>query len=73
MQEITQAVAAAIIMAKLNSPSNMTNYRVPPKEPLPAPIVQVVKPPAPRVVLPPVNCCSQYVIPLPETRIRIVK
>ena len=75
MQELTQAMQAALIMAKLQSPSNMTNYRVPPNEPPRAPIVRVVTPPAPPsgVVLRPLNCCSQYVIPLPETRVRIVK
>lgn len=74
MQELTQAMQAALIMAKLQSPSNMTNYRVPPKEPPPAPIVRVVTPPKPSLASPPVGpCCTSYTIPLPETRIRVVK
>ena len=65
-------VAARVLTRPL--PSNLSGYRVPPREGPPAPVVVVQRPPAPSLANPPMgSCCTSYTIPLPETRVRIVK
>lgn len=69
---LTPAEAAAI-MARLDSPSNLTNVVLAPPEPqYPRPPVVIYKqappPPSPKVVFRPLTCCDKYVIRIPRER-----
>ena len=63
---------AAAIVARLDSPTNMTHYVVAPTPEYPRPPVVIVKQPLPRptnvVDFRPLNCCDKYVIHVPRER-----
>lgn len=68
-QLLTPSEAAAVL-ARLDSPANMTHVVLAPPPLLPPPIV-IAKPasraPQPEVVFRPLNCCSKYVIRAPRS------